>query len=267
MTSTDQESVRIRYMSDLHLWPGFAKTIQPPLTEDGEILVVAGDLANNPGLAREWLKQIPTPVIYVFGNHEFYGHDFNEAFAEYRKALTGLDHVHLLERDTVTVGGVRFLGATMWTNFDENPVLAQEAEQGMNDYQYITAQGELLKAQAVAERHNVTVEWLRQTLADGDSKRTVVVTHHAPSRLSGHRRLCPAYCAQLDNLVLDRGPAVWIHGHLHKTAEYALGDTLVVSNPFGYGWPGANEVNPAFDIGAAVMMPNAKTIFGQEARS
>lgn len=249
--------MRIRYLSDLHLWPDFEATMRPPRPALGDVFVVAGDLAADPALAVDWLIRVRAPVVYVLGNHEFYGRDFDGAITEYRVALAGLPHVRLLEREEVEIDGVRFLGATLWTDFHGDPVAALRAETGLNDFQYIRFRDQALRAPVVSERHHETRAWLSQALSVGDPERTVVVTHHAPSFQSAHPRwqgdpLTPAFCADLDSLIAERQPAIWLHGHLHESAEYAIGTTLVRCNPFGYGWPGANQLNPEFDPGAGV---------------
>lgn len=255
--------MRIRYMSDLHLWPGFSKTVRPPRTAKGDVMVIAGDLAPDPELALDWLVRIRGPVVLVLGNHEFYHHDFHGAIEEYRKALACLPHVHLLERQEVVIDGIRFFGATMWTDFNLDAVAALAAEGGLNDFRYIDvgAENRHLRAFDVSARHYESLVWLERALTEGDPARTVVVTHHAPSALSQHQRwhgdnLSPAFCARLEELILDHGPALWFHGHLHESADYELGGTRILCNPFGYGWPGG-EVNPEFDRDAAVEIGTA----------
>lgn len=67
----------------------------------------------------------------------------------------------------------------------------------------------------------------------------VVVTHHAPSprSLRGGQvtgLLDAAYASDLESLILDLQPAAWIHGHVHRSVDYEIGRTRVVSNPLGY---------------------------------
>ena len=52
------------------------------------------------------------------------------------------------------------------------------------------------------------------------------------------------YYTELTEFILDRAPALWLHGHVHSSFDYMIGDTRVVCNPRGYV---GNEVNPNFD--------------------
>lgn len=62
-----------------------------------------------------WLIATGKPFVYVFGNHEHWDTDYGEALAEARRLATGTQ-VHVLEREEVVIFGVRFLGATYWTD-------------------------------------------------------------------------------------------------------------------------------------------------------
>jgi hypothetical protein len=54
------------------------------------------------------------------------------------------------------------------------------------------------------------------------------------------------YGSNLDALLEDCGPALWIHGHVHDSFEYKIGGTTVACNPRGYLGYGQN---PHFDAG------------------
>lgn len=94
-------------------------------------------------------------------------------------------------------------------------------------------------------------------LAKGDPARTVVVTHHAPSRQSLHSRfggddLSPCYISDMPYL-LGRS-ALWIHGHVHDSFDYEVEGTRVVANPRGYitskrrGTPENGAFDPALVV-------------------
>ena len=105
--------MKIRVLSDLHL--EFADWSPPPA--DADVIVLAGDIhIGVRGL--EWARQqFPaTPIVYVAGNHEFYGGQMRQVTAALREAADRLG-VHLLDADELVLGGARFLGATLWTDF------------------------------------------------------------------------------------------------------------------------------------------------------
>ena len=92
-----------------------------------------------------------------------------------------------------------------------------------------------------------------------DPARTVVVTHHAPSRRSTQQKgedWDHLYGSNLDALIEDCGPALWIHGHVHDSFDYQIGSTRVLCNPRGYLRYGENA---DFDPGRTAVLPCVKT--------
>ncbi|HVS04223.1 MAG TPA: hypothetical protein VMT16_15775 [Thermoanaerobaculia bacterium] len=126
-----------------------------------------------------------------------------------------------------------------------------EANVRMNDYRRIRVSPEFrrLRPADTAAVHARSRRWLEEALAGaGLSQRTVVVTHHAPSRLSldpttAWQLVSAAYASNLDALVAGSGVPLWVHGHTHCAADYRIGETRVLSNPRGY--PG--QPVPGFD--------------------
>src|SRR4051812_494384 len=103
--------MKIALLSDLHL------SVQPlpaPPTE-ADVVVLAGDLGR-PAAAIDWARQFgERPVLFVAGNHEFYGSDLVTALRELRRHAEGT-RVQVLEREAWRFGGVRFLGCTLWSD-------------------------------------------------------------------------------------------------------------------------------------------------------
>src|SRR3954468_9177247 len=122
----DNAPVRFQLLSDLHLETQPEERVAP---EPGaELLVLAGDAGSDqpggplPGEdfglerfapARGW----PVPVLFVPGNHEYDNLDFDETHARLRATCERLG-ITWLERETVVVGAVRFVGTTLWSDFD-----------------------------------------------------------------------------------------------------------------------------------------------------
>ncbi len=248
--------MKLLVLSDLHLEFGRLSTIRDGrgIEEGADVVVLAGDIAEGERGIR-WARETFTAkeIVYVAGNHEFYGHGFEALMDRMREVGRQMD-VHFLERDAVTIGGVRFLGTTLWTNFELYGADRREEAMdlgglGMNDFQYIKtfrgfdreADGGIalrkFKPEDARQEHDLSVAWLDAELAKGDPARTVVVTHHAPSRQSLHPRfdgddLSPCYLSDLSRL-LGRS-ALWIHGHVHDSFDYRVQGTRVVANPRGY---------------------------------
>jgi predicted phosphodiesterase len=244
--------MKLRILSDLHL--EFADWTPPPVSAD--VVVLAGDI--HVGVAGiPWARHhFPdAAVVYVPGNHEFYGSDMDAMLGQLRRAAH--EHtVHLLDADETVIDGVRFLGATLWTDFGFDSREPQQiaramalAQQGMVDYRVIRIrETELLSPDDTRSIHHRQAAWLAHRLATPFDGTTVVVTHHLPHRRSVHPKfegddLNPSFVTHLPQLV--REPvSLWIHGHTHESLNYTIGATRVVCNPRGYL---PHEPNSQFD--------------------
>ncbi len=225
----------------------------------GDVVVLAGDI----GVGVEgvsWAKaQFPdAPVIYVAGNHTYYGHVFPDTIDDLR-AEADNSNVHVLENEEFALNEVRFLGATLWTDFCLQGLAQQEfamatAKHGMNDFRRIRKpSGELLHPRDLVQVHAESVEWVRAKLAEPFDGKTVVVTHHAPCVMNVSPQLrfdglTPAFASNLENLILDSSPDVWISGHTHYCCDYYIGETRVVSNQRGYAGLENIGFNPTMTV-------------------
>ena len=233
--------MKIRVLSDLHA--DFGTVVLPHVEAD--VTVLAGDI--RPGKsALEWIRRsFPSeqPIIYVLGNHEFYGRAIPKLIGDFRRTSAG-SNIHILENDCLTINGVRFLGCTLWTDFSlfgDPAVAGREAARVMNDYCRIRVSPEFrrLTGRDTATLHARSVRWLREQLDLPAAPPTVIVTHHAPSPRSldpvdAEELISAAYASNLDSLVAASHARLWIHGHLHRPADYWIGETRIISNPRGY---------------------------------
>lgn len=261
--------MKLLILSDLHL--EFAPfSVGQQVLEEADVVVLAGDIhIGVRGVT--WARAAfgDKPIIYVAGNHEFYGGHWTKTLETLKRV--GRDNgVHVLENDSAVIDGVRFLGCTLWTDFEVDGSERRDesmanAERYLADYKAIRAgepsatpkggRRQLLRAPQTLTRHQESRAWLQRELGQRAPATTVVVTHHAPHHLSvsprfvGHS-LNPAFVSKLPSRLLTRA-GLWIHGHTHSSAYYfihhARGATRVVCNPRGYpGIDGASE-NKDFD--------------------
>jgi predicted phosphodiesterase len=234
--------VEIQLASDLHLefleknFP-HARIIEP--VPGADLLVLAGDIHN--GIkALEHFGDWPVPVLYLAGNHEFYDLSWDQTRADLRAACAGTP-IRFLDNDTVELGGVRFLGCTLWTDF-KLPGISQEqamreVEAGLNDYVLIRTQRGNLRARQTLEDHEHSRRWLERELAKPFDGKTVVITHHGPHPMSIHPRfvgdrLNAGFVSDLTPLLFKVD--LWLHGHVHDSVDYRVGGCRVVANPAGY---------------------------------
>lgn len=269
-------TLKIQLLSDLHLeaHPGFLPTPAP----GADVLVLAGDIGSYQhgsqltgahfGLERfSPLPQFagwPTPVLFVPGNHEYDLQDFDAAHARLRATCEQLGMVWL-ERETVVLGGVRFVGTTLWSDFDaladhegctdltRRLRLREKAFRAANFYLRKTGgtrAGEPFLAPAMRDQALVCQQWLRTALSTPFDGPTVAVTHFAPSLRSADPRygLVPGtagFCNALDSLL--EHTQLWLHGHLHAPSHYTVQgqrsdgtpwQCRVWANPLGYARKG-----------------------------
>ncbi|MEH6498996.1 MAG: metallophosphoesterase [Pseudoalteromonas distincta] len=230
--------MRIHVLSDLH------NEFDPfiPEVTDVDVVILAGDIdVKARGVA--WAKSaFPGRVLYICGNHEFYSGHLKRTLEKMREEAD--ERVQILDRDEVIVGGVRFLGATMWTDFTatgSQSMASQSAQGGMNDFRQIrTDNFRRIKPFDLIEQSEKTRQWLSTRLECPHEGPTVVVTHHAPSLRSlqdnphagGH--MDAAYANSWEGLMGTDRVALWVHGHSHTAVDYEVAGTRVVCNPRGY---------------------------------
>lgn len=242
------------------------------LPSDVDLTVLAGDLdVTLAASLRRIAQEIPDrEVVYVAGNHDFYSDAANpqtidDILAEGRQLASELG-IHLLENDSIEICGVKFVGATLWTDMVSvgrghlaSKVAEARGRYGMTDYKamkrWSTAHpGKRRPAtpEMTIAMHEKSRAYIERELAVPFSGPVVVVTHHAPHPAS----LDPRHKGKLDwcyasNLGLifesDDAPALWLHGHIHQRRDYRIGPTWVVANPRGYRWGKDNDAGNGFD--------------------
>ena len=241
--------MKIQILSDLHL--EFEGYEYPHC--DADVVVLAGDIHVKFG-AIDWiLKHIPDkPVIYVLGNHEFYGKSHPQFITDIKSKALGTN-IHILEKEKVVIGGVAFLGCTLWTDFalfGNSKVAGYLCQQIMTDYKEIRRSSTYSKLRSIdtAVIHFHSLKWLHSELSEIQGKKTIIVTHHGPSPKSLPERkkdeiVSSAYVSDLEPFISTHHPSYWVHGHLHNSCEYNVGECSVICNPKGY----PEEGNDQFD--------------------
>lgn len=267
--------MNIQLLSDLHLesHPRFA--VQP--APGADVLVLAGDIGSYQsgslltsmqiadfGLARfsplapeQGGAGWPTPVFFIPGNHEYDGLDFDATHHRLRQTCERLGLIWL-ERERIILQGVRFVGCTLWADFDalasspyapemSAPERLKARERAFRAANFYLKKNHPLRAGApmlapeLREEGLKSQAWLRQALATPFDGPTVVVTHFAPSLLSADPRYgvtpgTAGFCNALDDLLPLAH--LWLHGHLHCPSDYMSRGCRIVANPLGYAHKG-----------------------------
>lgn len=259
--------MNLQIASDLHLehliaaFPGY-RVIEP--APGADVLILAGDIHSGIKAVKTFADW-PVPVLYVVGNHEFYGHSFDQLRVDLSAACRGTN-VHFLDNSELVLGDIRFLGATLWTDyrlFSGMPVEKAHlvATANLADHRYIGTQAGMFSPKDACDQHEQSLAWLKRRLAQPFDGKTVVISHHAPHIRSVHERylgspLNVCFASNLDAVLEGpNAPALWVHGHVHDTFAYKVGACQVVANPRGYArnkWGVATVKdivweNPGFD--------------------
>jgi Icc-related predicted phosphoesterase len=247
-------------MSDLHLE---AQDFRWPLAK-GDVLIVAGDLCQASTLdpartapyaikQRERVLRFADAatsafrhVLLVAGNHEHHDGIFEDTVLLLKRHLEG---VTVLDNESVSIGGVRFFGTTLWSDCDRGSEAAMaKIKRGIGDYFFTRTRrrhptGETVSRLTPADTcaaHVMALAALRRELAAKGDSPMIVISHHAPSLQSlnpAHKGngLDGAYASDLDSLItaLD-GVPFWIHGHTHIRRRYRIGRTMVLANCRGF---------------------------------
>ena len=255
--------------SDLHLE---FETIELNNTQGADVLVLSGDICVAKDLAstesvrgsKNWMKFFEhcatqfKNVIYIMGNHEHYHGDFAKSYGKLKSALAHLPNIHVMEKELISFDDVIFICGTLWTDMNkEDPHTLYSIKGYMNDYRIIqdssndvhfrdadgnfhTRTGKFSPEQSVVE-HKAMLKLIDDVTKNNESKKFVVVGHHAPSKLSTKPKyqddvmVNGAYSSDLSEFILDRPQIkVWTHGHTHDVFDYMLGGTRIVCNPRGY---------------------------------
>lgn len=257
--------MKIQLLSDLHLEAHPHWRAQPALGAD--VLMLAGDIGsyqNGSLLQGECfgLEQFsplhgwPTPVLFVPGNHEYDGFDFDAAHARLQSVCAELG-IAWLERAAwaspwkdSSGKPVRFVGTTLWADFDALVEAGDTTTQALKKRDkacraanyYLrkaatTRRSEAFLAEPLRDQSLVCQAWLKAQLQTPFDGSTVVVTHFAPSLLSADPRYgrtpgTAGFCNSLDDLLPHA--QLWLHGHLHAPSDYQSQGCRVVANPLGY---------------------------------
>jgi predicted phosphodiesterase len=234
--------MKLHILSDLHVE---FEPFNPPKTE-ADVVILAGDIhVGKKGI--DWVKEsFPDKyVIYVLGNHEYYGRAFPKHVSDLKELVKG-SNIHILENNHLVINEFTFLGCTLWTDFKlfgDPKIAGYQATQTMTDYRRIRISPQYRKLRSIdtAVIHAKSLRWLEEKVKElkNVENNIVIITHHAPSNRSlpeVHKddALSAAYASHLDHFVQESHAKLWIHGHVHTERDYVIGNTRIICNPKGY---------------------------------
>lgn len=233
--------MNLRILSDLHFEfhrDHGAEFVRKQNSTGVDVLILAGDIFSwvNKDQRKVFSRLCEkfSQVVYVPGNHEHYFHKGDTS--EYQRDLRrDIPNLHLLDASSTVIDGQRFLGGTLWFKPQPDDILFRKR---YSDFDYIDKFSDW-----VGKENSKYYFYLSQEVGKDD----IVVTHHLPSSLSIWGKfkgslLNRFFVTEMSDLMMDKSPKLWIHGHSHGSCDYTIGDSRVVSNPMGY----LHEINPMF---------------------
>ena len=237
--------MKIALASDVHLEFG---PISFDNKDNADVLILSGDICVATHFEKEFTKffkecseRFPN-VIYIMGNHEHYGGDFELTKKILHEELEEFKNIHILEKESITLNDFTFVCGTLWTDMNKNdPNTLFHVKRVMNDFRIIrNGPDYVLSPEFVYEEHLKTLDYFRSEVSDS-TKKYVIVGHHAPSKQSvkpryqGDHLTNGAYSSDLSEFILDHTQIkLWTHGHTHDTFDYMIGETRILCNPRGY---------------------------------
>ena len=228
--------MKIRLLSDVHQEFYEDKALYANKGED--VLVIAGDL--NVGAKTCWnrLQRFAekTPnVIYVPGNHEYYNGTIAE-FDDYLNRFSYGSNVHFLNPGSVTLNGVTFIGAALWSNFGNDVFAKHYCATHINDFSLIRG----FNSDECVKLYELHAGYIKSEYEAVEGQK-VIVTHFLPD----HACVDPVYRGEgviNKYFANDLGDWIsnltdvpyWLFGHTHSLVDIEIGDTRVIANPYGY---------------------------------
>jgi len=251
--------LKLWVLSDLHLEVNDFELPDP--FPEADVCVVAGDILPGPLIALSFLERFISrhmPVVCTLGNHDYYSHSVMEGSEWARQHTLKKKNLHLLDNSSAVIGGVRFIGCTLWTDYelDGDPDYSMSlASLQISDHHRILwrrlPEAVPFTPETARREHMRSRAFLMEELGKPFDGPTVVVTHHAPHPGSVHPRyehsaVNGAFASDMADLMVD-GPELWVHGHVHDSFDYLVGRTRVLANPKGY-----RDENPMFNKGLVI---------------
>lgn len=258
--------MKIALASDLHL--EFSDLVLEN-TEKADVLVLAGDILiaqelhdfpENDNFSMEFTRRAKAEryrkflmncskefenIVYIAGNHEFYHGKWPISYSYLREETANFNNIYFMEKESIVIKSVPFICCTLWTSMndaDSNTILI--CKENMSDYHSIRNNKDnyrkLTPNDTIKDHYNA-LDFLRSEIDQYRNTKSVVVTHHAPSKKSTkpgyeeNKEIGGAYSTDLEKLIGDNEHiSFWLHGHTHSRHQYTVGKTTVVCNPRGY---------------------------------
>lgn len=237
----------INIISDIHLDVN-SELVSREIFDLGKntINIFAGDITPDIDEKIRFFKSFSGKVVFVNGNHDYYSDclNYEDIIDLTRQKISryGTNNIVFLENDVVFIENLRIIGCTLWVDFDlygTKEYSKYIAIKNINDFKNILTKNKLLTPDDVEQIHFKSRNFIENQLKIDWHGKTIIVTHHSPHAASISPRflssnLNPSYASNLEFLINKYSPTLWIHGHIHNFFDGMIGNTRLISNPYGY---------------------------------
>lgn len=266
--------MRCLIVSDLHIDINKNANFGFRNLHDIDVILIAGDIAGSYQKETKFLKnlskQMQIPIYAIAGNHlgyEYYTREeeLDMFLFNYKKSnpLEGTkqysidyikentpENVFYLDNEYIDLGEYILFGGCMYSDYKLYPNIElskKSGEQCLNDFRYVHIYDKkmnivrLVNTDDYQEYHKVFIEKLEKCIKE-TNKDIIVLSHFAPSiksiakkYLKGNIYLNASYCSDMEDFILNN-PKIkyWIHGHMHDSFDYMVGQCRIICEPFGY---------------------------------
>lgn len=239
--------MRIQILSDVHFDHGH---VPPKLSSDAsvDLIIVAGDISNGGYNIEKFFEYInlhtKVEVLVVLGNHDYYSKNrtFEESVSFYKSVASYFDGIHVLDREIFVKDGVRFLGTTLWTDYDDrrdevSSIVSMPCFRSIVKDSDEGSKRVFVDSTDIIDQYLMNVGFLEKNI--DNSCKNVVITHHIPTfnyvnPKFGKSSINGAFCTDLNNMIMDKNPDIWICGHTHDHFTGQIGNCRIYCNPWGY---------------------------------
>lgn len=260
--------MKIWYLSDLHIDFGKQHIKEYP---EVDIVVILGDVGNR---MSGWdfihnLLNKGYQVLFILGNHEYYNNSLKRIYTmkEILKLWKDKEllfpNFHVLHNETFILDNVKFIGSTLWTNFSNQKQETIDLfynEQNDSKVIFKTVRnmgfkrlgGTPINHHDVTSFYNESINFIKSEVDKPFNGHKIVLTHFAPSYQSIGEKYKQYvndygnYANLLDEYIQNSTIDYWIHGHIHTSSYYKIGNTTIACNPSGY--KSERKINEEFDI-------------------
>ncbi len=230
--------MKLYILSDLHIEhnPFIPKRV------DADVCILGGDISTLTPFfidqftqLLEQLGNMYSHVIYIPGNHEYYGTTIEDGNAALEALISPMSNVHLLNNSSVLIDGYTFSGGTLWSDlFNNNPLVVQHAIGLINDFRYISPD-------KVMEENKKTRDFIIDQCKNIPREKHIVITHFLPdvyfidNYYKQRGGLLNYYFSNIGLLdEIKEFPILWIYGHTHTGSDTELFGSRFICNPRGY---------------------------------